>query len=85
MSRVEQTIDFVVREGQTEISCRISFDTLRRQAGVDELSPERAERLLNRYRHEFECIALARYAVGDFANGVVTIDSDDIGSPLGGR
>jgi hypothetical protein len=50
---------------------------------VEELSPERAERLLNRYRHEIERIALARYAAGDFADGVVTIDVDDIGSPLG--
>lgn len=82
---LERTIDFVLREGQTEIPCRISFEALGRQAGADELSWERAARLLQWYRREIERIALARYAVGRFTNGVVTIDVDDIGSPLGGH
>jgi len=76
------TINFVLREGQTQIPCRISYEALRRQAGVDELSSERAEELLNWYRQEIEHIALARYAAGDFVDGVVTIDLDDFGSPL---
>jgi hypothetical protein len=83
ISNPEPTINFVLREGHTEIPCRISFEGLRRQAGVEERSPERAERLLNRYRQEIKRIALARYAAGDFTNGVVAIDVDDIGSPLG--
>ena len=81
----EQTIDFVLREGEIEIPCRISFEALRRQAGADVLSAERAERLFHWYRSEIERIALARYAIGDFTNGIVTIDPDDIGSPLGRR
>jgi hypothetical protein len=40
---------------------------------------------LHWYRHEIDRIALALYAAGDFADGVVTIDADDIGSPLGRR
>ena len=75
------TINFVLREGQIEIPCRISYEALRRQAGADEWSSERSEQLLNWYRQEIEHIALARYAAGDFADGVVTIDLDDIDSP----
>lgn len=82
---LERTIDFVVRDGQAEIPCRISFDALGRHAGADELSWPRAARLLHWYRHEIDRIALALYAAGDFADGVVTIDADDIGSPLGRR
>ena len=77
----EWTVDFVLREGQNEIPCRISFAALRRQAGADELSRERAERILNWYRLQIERIALARYAVGDLENGMVIIDAGDIGSP----
>lgn len=79
--KLEQTIDFVLREGETEIPCRVSFEALSRQAGADALSRDRAERLFRWYREEIERIALARYAVGDFSGGVVTIDTDDIGSP----
>ncbi len=43
------------------------------------MTRERAERLLHRYRLDIERIALARYAAGDFTNGVITIDMDDIG------
>lgn len=85
ISGLEQTIDFVVRDGQAEIPCRISFDALGRHAGADELSWPRAARLLHWYRHEIDRIALARYATGNFADGIVTIDVDDIGSPLGRR
>ena len=81
----ERSLEFFLREGQIEIRCRISFEALRRQAGADELSLERAERLLRWYLPEIERIALARYACGDFANGIVTIDTEDIGSPLGRR
>jgi hypothetical protein len=84
-SGLERSLEFVLREGQTEIRCRISFEALRRQAGADELSLDRAERLLRWYLPEIERIALARYACGDFSNDVVTIDTDDIGSPLGRR
>ena len=76
----EPTIDFVLREGQTEIPCRISFEALRRQAGGHDLSRKGAERFLRWHRREIERIALARYAAGDFTNGIVTIDVDDIGS-----
>jgi hypothetical protein len=82
---LERAIDFVLRDGEAEIPCRISFDALGRHAGADELSWPRAARLLHWYRREIERIALARHAVGNFANGVVTIDVDDIGSPLGRR
>jgi Protein of unknown function (DUF1488) len=75
----EPTIHFVLREGQTEIPCRISFEALRRQAGTRDLSREGAVRLLRWHRREIERIALARYAAGDFKNGIVTIDVDDIG------
>ena len=76
----EPTIDFVLREGQAVIPCRISFEALRRQAGARDLSREGAERLLRWHRREIERIALGRYAAGDFTNGIVTIDVDDIGS-----
>ena len=78
-------IDFVFHEGQIEIHCRISFDALRRQAGVAELNRQRAQRLLNWYRPKIERIALAHYAAGDLCDGVVTIDTDDIAAPGGPR
>jgi hypothetical protein len=78
---LEQSIDFVLREGETEIPCRISLEALSRQAGASALSRERAERLLQWYRQEIERIAFARYAAGDFSDGVVMIDIDDIGTP----
>jgi hypothetical protein len=46
----KQTIDFVLREGQTEILCRISFEAPRHQAGADQLSQAGAEQLLQWYR-----------------------------------
>jgi hypothetical protein len=78
---LEQSIDFVLREGETEIPCRISLEALGRQAGAGALSRERAERLLQWYRQEIERVAFARYAAGDFSDGVVMIDIDDIGTP----
>ena len=78
-------IDFVFREGQLEIHCRVSFDALRRQAGVVEVDRERAQRLLSWYRPKIERIALAHYAAGDLLDGVVTIGSDDIAAPGGPR
>lgn len=77
----DQGLDFLLHEGPANIICRISFEALRRQAGVAELSAERAERLFNWFRPEIERIALARYAAGDFSDGIVTIDANDIGSP----
>jgi Protein of unknown function (DUF1488) len=82
---LERTVDFLLRDGQAEIPCRISFDALGRHAGVSELSWPRAARLLHWYRWEIDRIALARYAAEDFADGIVSIDVDDIGSPLGRR
>jgi uncharacterized protein DUF1488 len=79
-----EAIEFVLREGQIEIRCSVSYDALRRQAGVVELNEERARRLFNWYRHQLERIALARYAAGDFRGGEVVIDRDDI-APLANR
>ena len=76
-------IDFVLREGQLEIRCSVSYDALRRQAGVAEMNGERARRLFNWYRDKLERIALARYAAGDFREGIVNIDPDDIAVPAG--
>jgi len=76
-----EAIDFVLREGEIEIRCSVSYDALRRQAGVAEMTGERAHRLFNWYREKLERIALARYAAGDFREGVVNIDPDDIAVP----
>ena len=76
-----KAVEFVLREGQIEIRCSVSYDALRRQAGVVELNEERAQRLFNWYRHQLERIALARYAAGDFRDGEVAIDRDDV-APL---
>ena len=77
-----EATEFVVREGQIEICCSVSYDALRRQAGVVELDEERARRLVNWYRHQLGRIALARYAAGDFRGGKVLIDRDDIAPPV---
>ena len=82
---IERAVDFVLREGMTEIPCRISFAALSRLGGANDLSPGTAERLLHWYRLQIERIALARYAAGDFVDGIVTIDIGDIGSPPGPR
>jgi hypothetical protein len=74
-------VDFVLREGVTDIHCRISFAALSRLGGADELSRGTAERLLHWYRLQIERIALARYAAGDFVGGMVTIDIGDVGAP----
>jgi len=76
-----EALDFVFREGLVEIRCRVSYDALRRQAGVAEVNGDRARRLLNWYRRKLERIALAHYAAGDVRQGVVVIDSDDIVAP----
>ena len=76
-----EVLDFVLREGQLEIRCRVSFDALRRQAGVAEINRERAQRLLKWYRRKIERIALARYAAGELRDGIVVIDRDDIVVP----
>jgi len=76
-----EAIDFVLREGRLEIRCSVSYDALRRQAGVAEINEVRARRLFNWYRDKLERIALARYCVGDFRGGVVNINSDDIVVP----
>ena len=76
-----EAIEFTLQEGVIKIRCSVSYDALRRQAGVVHLNDTRAHRLLNWYRNKFERIALARYAAGDFREGIVTIDCDDIGSP----
>jgi hypothetical protein len=78
-------VDFLLREGQLEIPCRVSFEALKRRAGVFELSSARANRLFNWYRDELERIALSRYAAGDFRSGIVTIDTTDIPSPASAK
>ena len=78
-------VNFSLREGEVEIPCRISFEALKRHAGVFELPFSRADRLFNWYRDQIERIALARYSAGDFSDGVVSIDTTDIGSPAPAR
>jgi hypothetical protein len=74
-------VDFLLHEGKVDIPCRISFDALKRHAGVSGLPLGRADRLFNWHRGEIERIALARYCAGDFSDGMVSIDTTDIGSP----
>ena len=78
---IREALDFVLHEGPLEIRCRVSYDALRRQAGVFEIDGSRARRLFNWYRPNFERIALALYAAGDVHHGIVTIDFDDIFAP----
>jgi hypothetical protein len=73
-------LEFVLCEGQAEIPCRISFDALRRRAGVVELSLDRARRLLRCYRREIERIALVHYIGGALRGGMVIIEERDIGA-----
>jgi len=87
-ARIDRSVDplsrivrFVLRDGDAEIRCCISFEALQRLARVTGQVAEIAEQLFDRHHRDIELIALTRYAAGDFADGVVRIDVNDLRLP----
>jgi hypothetical protein len=79
--RIRRTVNFTIGDGATEIYCCITFEALQRLARVSGNVAEIAERLFDRHRHEIEPIVLARYAAGDFDEGVIRLDVNDFHPP----
>jgi len=79
--RIRRTVNFTVRDGGVEVCGCIIFEALQRLARVQGDAAEIAEQLFDRHRHDIELIALARYAAGDFADGVVHLDASDLPPP----
>jgi len=73
-----QSVNFVLRHRHAQIPCRISFGALRRIARVAIERAEIAEQIFDRHRQDIEMLALAAYAAGDFAGGIVAIDEDNL-------
>jgi hypothetical protein len=81
---LRRTVNFKLRAGATEICACVTFEALQRLARVSGDVSEIAEQLFDRYRHTIEAIALARYAAGDFRNGVVGLGVGDFSLPANG-
>ena len=79
--RIRRTVNFTLRDGAAEISCCVTFEALQRLSRVSGNVAEIAEQLFDRHRREIEPIALARYAAGDFTDGVVRLDVNDFPRP----
>ena len=78
---LSRTVQFVLRDGDAEIRCCITFEALQRLARVAGQATEIAEQLFDRHHRDIELMALTRYAAGDFAGGVVRIDVNDLRLP----
>lgn len=79
--RLRRTVNFKLRAGATEICACVTFEALQRLARVSGDVAEIAEQLFDRHRHTIEVIALARYAAGDFRDGVVRLGVQDFPWP----
>ena len=78
---LRQAVNFKLLAGRTEICACVTFEALRRLARVRGDVAEIAEQLFDRHRRTIEAVALARYAAGDFRNGVVGLDVEDFPLP----
>jgi hypothetical protein len=78
---LRRTVNFKLRAGATEICACVTFEALQRLARVSGDVSEIAEQLFDRYHNTIEAIALARYAAGDFRNGVVGLGVGDFSLP----
>jgi hypothetical protein len=78
---LSRTVQFVLRDGDAEIRCCITFEALQRLARVSGQAAEIAEQLFDRHHRDIELMALTRYAAGDFAGGVVRLDVNDLRLP----
>jgi len=78
---LSRTVQFVLRDGDAEIRCSITFEALQRLARVKGQAAELAEQLFDRHHRDIALMALTRYAAGDFAGGVVRIDVNDLRLP----
>ena len=79
---IRRTVNFTVRDGPTEISCCITFEALQRLSRVSGNIADIAGQLFDRHATEIEPVAIARYAAGDFAHGVVRLDRCDFRRPI---
>lgn len=82
--RIRRTVNFTLRYGGVEVCGCITFEALQRLARVQGDASEIAEQLFDRYQHDIEQLALARYAAGDFVDGVIYLDASDL-RPLVGK
>ena len=80
--RIRRTVNFTVSDGVTEISCCITFEALQRLSRVSGNVTDIAGQLFDRHAKEIERVALARYAAGDFKQGVVRLDLCDFPRPV---
>lgn len=78
---LRRTVNFKLRAGATEICACVTFEALQRLARISGDVAEIAEQIFDRHRHTIEAIALARYAAGDFRNGVVGLGVQDFPLP----
>jgi len=81
VDRLRWTVNFTLHEGGAEVCGCIMFEALRRLARASRDIEEIADRLFDRHDREIEQAALARYAAGDFADGVVRLDVCDVALP----
>ena len=79
--RLRRTVNFKLRAGATEIHASVSFEALQQLARISGDLGEIAEQIFDRHRHTIEATALARYAVGDFRNGVIGLGVRDFPPP----
>jgi len=78
---MRRTVNFTLRAGATEIYASVTFEALQRLNRITGDATEIAEQLFDRHRLTIEATAIARYAAGDFRNGVVRLDSQDFPPP----
>ena len=78
---LRRTVNFKLRAGGTEICGCVTFEALQRLSRIRGDVTEIAEQIFDRHRLTIEAMALARYAAGDFRNGVVGLDAEDFPLP----
>lgn len=85
VDQVSRMVRFILRDGGAEIHCSITFEALQRLAHVSGRVEEIAQQLFDRHYHDIELMAITRYAVGDFAGGVVQLNVNDLRLPANER
>jgi len=78
---LRRTVNFKLRAAGTEVCACVTFEALQRLSRIRGDVGEIAEQLFERHRSTIEAAALARYAAGDFRDGVVGLGIDDFPLP----